>query len=97
MRVSIHFPDSSFISYPTPDATNLAIGTPSTYIGDNTMIDIKTDAPMSVTELADYLKVSKQQVRKMIVNKEIKSIKVGREYRVMESDVRDWLDKQRGK
>jgi len=97
MRVSIHLPNGNFISYPTPDAVNLAIGTPSTYIGDETMIDIKTDSPMSVTELADYLKVSKQQIRKMIVNKEIKSIKVGREYRVMESDIQEWLDKQRGK
>ena len=37
---------------------------------------------LTVIEVAEYLKTSKQQVRKMIASGELEAVKVGREYRV---------------
>ena len=36
----------------------------------------------SVAEVAEYMKTSKQQVRKMIASGELEAIMVGREYRI---------------
>ena len=46
----------------------------------------------SVKEVADYLKVSRDQVRKMIANGELKACKVGREYRVRLEHLAEFLD-----
>ena len=54
------------------------------------MIDL-----FSVTEVAEYLKASKQQVRKMITSGELDAIMVGREYRITLEALASWLDNQK--
>ncbi len=54
------------------------------------MIDL-----FSVTEVAEYMKTSKQQVRKMIASGELEAIMVGREYRITLEALAMWLDNQR--
>ncbi len=54
------------------------------------MIDL-----FSVTEVAEYLKTSKQQVRKMIASGELDAIMVGREYRITLEALASWLDNQK--
>ena len=54
------------------------------------MIDL-----FSVTEVAEYLKTSKQQVRKMITSGELEAIMVGREYRITLEALATWLDSNR--
>ncbi len=54
------------------------------------MIDL-----FSVTEVAEYLKTSKQQVRKMIASGELEAIMVGREYRITLAALASWLDNQK--
>ncbi len=54
------------------------------------MIDL-----FSVTEVAEYLKTSKQQVRKMIASGELEAIMVGREYRITLEALASWLDNQK--
>ncbi len=54
------------------------------------MIDL-----FSVTEVAEYLKTSKQQVRKMITSGELDAIMVGREYRITLEALASWLDNQK--
>lgn len=54
------------------------------------MIDL-----FSVSEIAEYLKTSKQQVRKMIASGELEAIMVGREYRITLDALAAWLDNQK--
>ena len=46
-----------------------------------------------VKEVAGILKTSCQQVRKMIASKELKSIKVGREYRISRKSLNEYINK----
>ncbi len=50
---------------------------------------------LTVIEIAEYLKTSKQQVRKMIASGELGAVKVGREYRVPLDALATWLDSNR--
>ena len=50
---------------------------------------------LTVIEVAEYLKTSKQQVRKMIASGELEAVKVGREYRVPLDALAAWLDSHR--
>ena len=54
------------------------------------MIDL-----FSVTEVAEYMKTSKQQVRKMIASGELEAIMVGREYRITLEALASWLENQK--
>ncbi len=46
---------------------------------------------LTFIEAAEYLKTSKQQVRKMIASGELEAVKVGREYRVpLDALLRGW-------
>ena len=47
---------------------------------------------LTVQEVANMLKTSKQQVRKMIRNRIIPAIKIGREWRVSAKYLKDFLD-----
>ena len=49
---------------------------------------------LTVIEVAEYLKTSKQQVRK-IASGELEAVKVGREYRVPLDALATWLDSHR--
>lgn len=50
---------------------------------------------LTVIEVAEYLKTSKQQVRKMIASGELEAIMVGREYRITLEALASWLDNQK--
>lgn len=54
------------------------------------MIDL-----FSVTEVAEYMKTSKQQVRKMIASGELEAIMIGREYRITLEALASWLENQK--
>lgn len=45
----------------------------------------------SVEEIATILKTTRQQVRKMIQNEELPAVKVGREWRVTEESLQEFL------
>jgi len=47
----------------------------------------RTPEIMTLEQLAEYLQVSYQTVYKMVRNKEIRAVKVGRSYRVRKEDV----------
>ncbi len=46
----------------------------------------------TVKEASAILKTSCQQVRRMIRNKELEAIMVGREWRIQENKLKDFLD-----
>lgn len=46
----------------------------------------------SVKEVAEILKTSRQQVRKMIQNEELPAVKVGREWRVAAESLQDFIN-----
>lgn len=46
----------------------------------------------SVKEVADILKTTRQQVRKMIQNEELYAVRVGREWRIPGEYLKDWIN-----
>lgn len=46
----------------------------------------------SVAEVAEILKTTKQQVRRMIRNEELYAVKVGREWRIPREHLSDWIN-----
>ena len=50
---------------------------------------MRNDEILTVKETAALLKTTRQQVRKMIVNEELPAVKVGREWRVLWSFLRN--------
>ncbi len=63
------------------------------FLGGIDSRDVRHCMPLlTVGETAELLKTSKQQVRKMIRQGLIPAMKVGREYRVMESYLTDFLE-----
>ena len=48
---------------------------------------MKNDEILTVKEVADLLKTTRQQVRKMIANEELPAVKVGREWRVLKAGI----------
>ena len=47
---------------------------------------------LTVKEAAQWLKTSRVQVRKMIQNRELLAVKVGREYRIPIASVREFIE-----
>ena len=48
---------------------------------------------LTIQDVADYLKIGYRNAWKIIAkNKEIKSVKIGREYRVKPDDLREYLE-----
>lgn len=50
----------------------------------------------TVQEVADFLKTTRQQVRKMIQNGQLSAVKVGREYRITLSSLAEFIDEECG-
>ncbi len=48
----------------------------------------------TVPEVADYLKMSKSKLYELVKKEEIPFIKIGRNVRIRESDLMNWLDKK---
>ena len=55
---------------------------------------MKNDEILTVKETAVLLKTTRQQVRKMIVNEELPAGKVGREWRVLNAGIVEFVEKQ---
>lgn len=73
MRVSIHLPNGSFISYPIPDDVNLASGTSSTYIGDENMS--REDKLLADhTHLAAMLEAANKRITELIKENKEKDV-----------------------
>lgn len=54
------------------------------------------DEILTVKEVADLLKTTRQQVRKMIVNEELPAVKVGREWRILSASIRMFIEENLG-
>ena len=48
----------------------------------------------NVKEVANILKISTSLVRKLIDSKQLKGVKVGREYRVTEESINNFINKE---
>ena len=46
---------------------------------------------LTVKEVADLLKTTRQQIRKMIQSGELPAVKVGREWRILEEQIQNLL------
>ena len=49
---------------------------------------------LTVQEVANFLKTTRQQVRKMIQNGQLLAVKVGREYRILLSSLASFVDEE---
>lgn len=47
---------------------------------------------LTVKEAAEWLKTSRVQVRRMIQNRELAAVKVGREYRIPLESIREFVE-----
>ena len=54
------------------------------------MLDEYKDV-LTVQEVSDVLKISKQLVRKLIKNRELTGLRIGREYRVLKKDLISYI------
>ncbi len=54
----------------------------------------KTPEIMTLEQVAEYLQVSYQTVYKMVRNKEIRAVKIGRSYRVRKEDIDAYFENQ---
>lgn len=50
----------------------------------------------TVKEIADILKLSTQQIRRMLRDKEIPAIKLGNEWRIPKKEFEEWVKKKMG-
>ncbi len=49
----------------------------------------------TIPEIAQYLKLSKSKVYQLVQKGQLPHIKIGKNVRVKESDLNQWIDKQR--
>ena len=49
------------------------------------------DKVMTIPEVAEYLKISKSKIYYLVTQKKIPHIKIQRNVRVFESDLKEWL------
>lgn len=47
----------------------------------------------TIEELADYLKISKEKIYKMLQANELPAFKVGNQWRFKKSDIESWISK----
>lgn len=52
------------------------------------------DRVFTIPEVAAYLKISKSKIYYLVARKEIPHLKVGRNVRIRESDLQNWLELQ---
>ena len=50
---------------------------------------------LTVAELAQWLGIGRDLAYKLVKKKDFPSIKLGREYRAIEGDLPDWIERQR--
>jgi excisionase family DNA binding protein len=57
-------------------------------------METQLEAIYTVPEVADYLKMSKSKVYYLIQRRELPHIKIGRNVRVREMDLKNWIKEQ---
>lgn len=53
------------------------------------------DDIMTITQVAEYLKISEITTYKLVQEGKIQAFKVGRHWRVMKEDIKEFIDKQK--
>lgn len=53
-----------------------------------------SDKVFTIPEVAAYLKISKSKIYYLVSQKQIPHLKLGRNVRIRESDLQEWLDLQ---
>ncbi|MCC7352826.1 MAG: helix-turn-helix domain-containing protein [Anaerolineae bacterium] len=53
------------------------------------------DSIMTIPEVAEYLKMSRSKVYQLVQKRRIPYVKMGRNVRIKESDLVDWIEEQR--
>ena len=53
---------------------------------------MRNDEILTVKEVADLLKTTRQQVRKMSATEELPAVKVGREWRVLKAGIMEFFE-----
>ena len=53
---------------------------------------MRNDEILPVKKVADLLKTTRQQVRKMIANEELPAVKVGRAWRVLKAGIMEFFE-----
>ena len=56
-----------------------------------------TDTILTVTEIADYLRVHRSTIYRLLARREIPAFKVGGDWRLNASQVERWIKEQQGK
>ena len=57
-------------------------------------MDIKLDPIYTVPEVAEYLKISESKIYYMVKREEIPHMRIGRNVRIRETDLKKWMEKQ---
>ena len=52
------------------------------------------DAIMTIPEVASYLKMSKSKIYYLVSRKKIPHLRLGRNVRIRQSDLKNWLNQQ---
>jgi len=52
------------------------------------------DKMMTVPEVAEYLKMSKSKLYLLIQRRQIPHVRIGRNVRIRERDLQDWIEEQ---
>lgn len=52
------------------------------------------DTILTIPEVARYLKISKSKIYRLVSKNEIPHIKIGRNVRIRQTDLRIWVEKQ---
>ncbi len=58
-------------------------------------MDNNQDEIMTITEVAEYLKISEMTTYKFVQEGKIPAFKVGRHWRVQRSDLKEFMEKQK--
>ncbi len=54
----------------------------------------KLDDVVTVKELADFLKVNIETIKRALKSKKLKGFKVGNEWRIYREDIAEWLNQK---
>jgi excisionase family DNA binding protein len=57
-------------------------------------MDERLDPIYTVPEVAEYLKISKAKIYYLVQREEIPHVRIGRNVRIRETDLKKWIDKQ---
>jgi len=57
-------------------------------------MDIRLDPIYTVPEVAEYLKISKAKIYYLVQREAIPHIRIGRNVRIRETDLKKWVEKQ---